>query len=97
MLVQYDRSFLDQAMGITAATTLISYSLYSLEAKVLIPGREFAALPFVVFGVLEYLRLVHVRGKGGSPVDLLLQSPALLLCGFGWLAAISWSIQLPGS
>ena len=96
MLDQYDRPFLDQAMAITAATTLISYSLYCLEAEVLIPGREFTALPFVVFGVLEYLRLAHVRGEGGSPVDLLLRSPSLLTCGFGWLAAISWSIQLPG-
>lgn len=94
VLGHYDRAFLDQAMGITAATTLISYSLYCLEAKVLIPGREFAALPFVVFGVLEYLRLAYVRSEGGSPVDLLLRSPGLLICGFGWLAAIAWSVQL---
>lgn len=94
VLEHYDRAFLDQAMGITAATTLISYSLYCLEAKVLIQGREFAALPFVVFGVLEYLRLAYVRSEGGSPVDLLLRSPGLLICGFGWLVAISWSIQL---
>jgi 4-hydroxybenzoate polyprenyltransferase len=97
VLGHYDRAFLDQAMGITAATTLISYSLYCLEAKVLIQGREFAALPFVVFAVLEYLRLAYVRGEGGSPVDLLLRSPALLICGFGWLLAILWSIQRVGS
>ena len=92
----YERSFLDQAMGITAATTLISYSLYCLEAAVLIQGREFASLPFVVFGVLEYLRLAHVHDAGGAPDEVLLHSPALLVCGFGWLAAIYWSVQLPG-
>lgn len=91
----YNRSFLDQAMGIAAGTTLISYSLYCLEAEVLIPGREFASLPFVVFGVLEYLRLAHVHGEGGSPVDLLFRAPMILACGFGWLAAIYWSVQLP--
>jgi 4-hydroxybenzoate polyprenyltransferase len=92
----YERSFLDQAMGITAATTLISYSLYCLEAAVLIQGREFASLPFVVFGVLEYLRLAHVHDAGGAPGEVLLHSPALLVSGFGWLAAIYWSVQLPG-
>jgi decaprenyl-phosphate phosphoribosyltransferase len=90
----YSLEFLNQAMGITAAMTLIAYALYSLEAPVLVRGREFASLPFVVFGVLEYLRLVYVRQAGESPVDMLFR-PELLLCGAGWLAAIIWSVQLP--
>jgi hypothetical protein len=80
-------------MGITAAMTLIAYALYSLEAPVLVPGREFASLPFVVFGVLEYLRLVYVKQAGESPVDMLFR-PEILLCGLGWIAAIAWSVQL---
>ena len=95
VLEGYNQSFLDLAMGITAATTLIAYALYCLEAAVLIPGREFASLPLVVFVVLEYLRLATVKGEGGSPVDLVLRSPQLLASGAGWLIAIYWSIQLP--
>jgi decaprenyl-phosphate phosphoribosyltransferase len=90
----YTSDFLNQAMGITAAMTLIAYALYSLEAPVLVPGREFASLPFVVFGVLEYLRLVYVKQAGESPVDMLFR-PEILLCGLGWIAAITWSLQLP--
>lgn len=93
-LAGYNRDFLHQAMGIMTATTLISYALYCMEAAVLVPGREFASLPFVVFGVLEYLRRVHVRQDGGSPVDTLLSSPALIVCGFGWVVATIWSVQL---
>jgi 4-hydroxybenzoate polyprenyltransferase len=89
----YTRSFLDQAMGITAATTLISYALYCLEAAVLMPGREFASLPLVVFVVLEYLRLAQVKDEGGSPVDLVLRSPMLLACGVAWLASVYWSVR----
>jgi decaprenyl-phosphate phosphoribosyltransferase len=94
-LVGYNQSFLDQAMGITASMTIIAYALYSIEAVVFIPKREFAALPFVVFGVLDYLRLAHVNKAGGSPVDTLLKSPALLITGVGWLAAILWSVKFP--
>ena len=90
----YNQAFLDQAMGITAATTLIAYALYCLDADVLLPGREFTSLPLVVFVVLEYLRLVHVKSEGGSPVDLVLRSPVMLLCGVGWLLAIAWSVRL---
>ncbi len=91
----YNQSFLDQAMGITASMTIIAYALYSIEAEVLIQHREFAALPFVVFGVLDYLRMAHVNKAGGSPVDTILGSPALLITGVGYLAATLWSLKLP--
>ncbi len=93
-LAGYNREFLHQAMGIMTATTLISYALYCMEGEVLLSGREFASLPFVVFGVLEYLRLVHVREYGGSPVETLLSSPALILCGVGWTVATIWAVSL---
>lgn len=93
-LAGYTRGFLDQAMGIMSGVTLISYALYCLEAEVLREGREFATLPFVLFGVLEYLRIAHVQeGETGSPVDLFLSSPKFLLTGIGWAAATLWSVR----
>jgi 4-hydroxybenzoate polyprenyltransferase len=89
----YNESFLDQAIGISAGMTIFGYALYSMEAAVLLPDRKFAALPFVVFGVLDYLRIAHVNRGGGSPVDLVLRSPKLWLCGIGWLAATIWSLR----
>ncbi len=93
-LAGYDRVFLDQAMAIIAGVTLFSYALYSIETPLLVEGREFASLPFVVFGVLEYLRLAQVRGEGESPVDLLLRSPGLIVAGAGWVIASLWSVGL---
>ncbi len=93
-LAGYTRGFLDQAMGIMSGVTLISYALYCLEAEVLREGREFATMPFVLFGVLEYLRLAHVQeGETGSPVDLLLSSPKIIFSGLGWTAATLWSVR----
>jgi 4-hydroxybenzoate polyprenyltransferase len=89
----YTEGFLDQAIGISAGMTLLSYAIYSMESAVLIPERKFAALPFVVFGVLDYLRMAHVRRAGGAPVDMLLRSPTLLLAGVGWLSATVWSLR----
>jgi 4-hydroxybenzoate polyprenyltransferase len=89
----YNERFLDQAIGIAACMTIIGYALYSMEAHVLLPSRKFAALPFVVFGVLDYLRVTHVKGAGGSPTDLLLRSPTLFMVGIGWLSATLWSLN----
>lgn len=94
-LAGYNLAFLEQAMVIMTATTLMSYALYCMEAEILIPGREFASLPFVLFGILEYLRVVHVKSDGGSPVETLLGSPEIILCGLGWLIATLWSLGLP--
>lgn len=90
----YDRVYLDQAMGITAGTTLIAYALYCLEGGVMAPGREFVSVPLVAFVVFEYLRLVHLKDDGGSPVDLVLRSPVLLGCAVAWLIAVGWSLRL---
>lgn len=91
-LAGYSATYLDQAMGILAAVTVVGYALYCIDTPLLIKGREFASLPFAVFGVLEYLRLVQVRGEGASPVELLLRSPSMLLAGFGWALASLWSV-----
>jgi len=94
-LAGYNRSYLDQAMAIVAGITLFSYALYSVEAPLLVSGREFASLPFVVFGVLEYLRLAQVHDEGESPIELLLRSPRLILVGVGWVIASLWSVGVP--
>ena len=90
----YTVEFLNQAIAISATMTLIAYALYSTEAEVLIPGREFASLPFVLFGVLDYLRVAYLRNAGGSPVDVILSSPALLFSGIGWSLATLWSVGI---
>ena len=93
-LAGYTLSFLDQACGVTAGIAFLSYALYSMESALFVPGREFAALPFVAAGLLDYLRLAHLRNLGGSPVDAALREPGLMLCGLGWAGALWWSLAL---
>jgi len=92
-LIGYNTSFLDQAIGISACMTIISYALYTKDTPVLDPSRKFAALPFVVFAVLDYLRSVLVDRSGGSPVDSLLRSPTLIFAGLGWFCATLLSLK----
>jgi len=91
-LASYTTGFLDQAIGITAGVAILSYALYSLEAAVFIPGREFASLPFVAFAILDYLRLAHTRNMGGSPVDVITADLRIPICGLAWTAAVGWSL-----
>jgi decaprenyl-phosphate phosphoribosyltransferase len=90
--IGYTAHFLDQAMGIAAAVTLMSYALYSQEAAVFVRGRELAGMPFVAFGLLHYLRLAHLDVVRVSPVEMAWRSRALQLCSAGWLVATLWSL-----
>lgn len=90
-LAGYNIEFLNHAMAIMGGMSILAYSLYCMEASTLVEGREFVSLPFVVFGVLDYLRVAHLKQEGGSPVELLLRSPVLLFCALGWVVSILFS------
>ena len=90
----YSQSFLDQAITITAGIAALSYALYTIEAKLLLAGREMASMPFVIYGILEYLRLADVEGAGGSPVDVAYHSRTMQLCAVGWIATVTWALGL---
>jgi 4-hydroxybenzoate polyprenyltransferase len=95
----YDKLFLDQAMSICAGVTVLAYALYCIEAKepakkILLPGRELASLPFVAYGILDYLRMVYIEGIGGSPVDVAYHSRSMQACAVGWIVAVTWSLGM---
>jgi 4-hydroxybenzoate polyprenyltransferase len=94
-LRNYSKGFLDQAVGICAGVALLAYALYCIEVKqVLQPGRELASMPFVAYGILNYLRLVYVEGAGGSPVEIAYRSLSTQICAVGWLASVTWSLGM---
>jgi 4-hydroxybenzoate polyprenyltransferase len=91
----YNMAFLDQAMSICAGVAILAYALYCIEVmKALKPGREMASMPFVAFGVLNYLRMVHVEGVGGSPVDVAYHSLSTQACAVGWIVTVTWSLGI---
>ena len=51
-------------------------------------------IPFVLYGIFRYLFLVHRRGEGDSPTDLLLADrplqATLLLWGLTALGVLYW-------
>ena len=95
----YNKAFLDQAVSICAGVAILAYALYCIEAKdaakrIFRAGRELASLPFVAYGILDYLRMVHVEGIGGSPVDVAYHSRSMQACAVGWMVAVTWSLGI---
>jgi len=91
-------------VGVLAASTLVSYALYTLvPARILgdaahpvdsragMPGMVWT-LPFVLFGMLRYLHLVYGQDRGQRPEALLFGDPPLLAAVLGYAAAAAWVI-----
>ncbi|MFA7291369.1 MAG: decaprenyl-phosphate phosphoribosyltransferase [Rhodocyclaceae bacterium] len=88
VLEDYDPVLLDKLIGVCAAATIVSYSLYTVSPEtVLMHGtdRLVATVPFVVYGMFRYLFLLHRRSGGGDPAAQLLTDRHLVVACCGWL------------
>lgn len=91
VLDEYDQVLLDKMIGICAACTIVSYSLYTVsDATVAMHGTTHLiyTVPFVIYGIFRYLYLLHRRGGGGDPAAALLRDAHLLGAFGAWLATV---------
>jgi 4-hydroxybenzoate polyprenyltransferase len=85
ILDQYSVALLDQLITIVVAGTIISYALYTFSAEGL-PENHLMMLTiaFVVYAHFRYLYLIHVKGEGGAPEEILLGDPPFILNALAW-------------
>ena len=82
VLEGYSLALVDQLVTIVAASTVISYCLYTFTARD--SKAMMVTIPFVVFGVFRYLLLMHRRDLGEEPEEVLLRDVPILVCIAGW-------------
>ncbi len=74
ILDEYSLDLIDRLIGIVTTSAIVAYSLYTFLAEGLPPNHVMMlTIPFVVYAVFRYLYLIHVRGEGGVPEDILLR------------------------
>jgi 4-hydroxybenzoate polyprenyltransferase len=85
-LSEYTIGLLDQLLTIVTAAAIMAYSLYTFSAPNLPTNNAMMlTIPVVLYGLFRYLYLIHVRGLGGSPEDILLSDRPLLGAGVTWV------------
>ncbi len=91
VLEDYDPVLLDKLIGVCAASTIVTYSLYTVSADTAAlhgSARLIATVPFVVYGMFRYLFLLHRREGGGDPAAELIGDWHLLAALAGWLLTV---------
>ncbi len=84
---EYNLPLLDEMMRIVTTSILIAYILYAIEAPSrLLRGTNLglATVPFVMYALFRYLYLIHVKGEGSAPDEVILKDRPLQLAFLLW-------------
>ena len=83
ILFEYSPYLLDQMISVVTASTVITYTLYTVSEDTVSKfgtDRLKFTIPFVLYGIFRYLYLIHQKNEGGSPEHVLLNDLPLIIC-----------------
>ena len=92
----YSQELLDTFLSITTTGTVLSYGLYTLDAKTIELHRTdklIYTLPLVLFGLFRYLFLLHGRNTGEDPSAHVFTDRQILLCGLAFAGSTFWLLS----
>ncbi len=85
---EYSVPLLDDMIRLVTTATAMAYSLYTFSASNLPKNRAMMlTIPFVLYGLFRYMYLIHIKGEGGAPEELILEDKPLLL------AVVLWAVS----
>jgi 4-hydroxybenzoate polyprenyltransferase len=90
VLDEYSPYLLDQMIGVVTASIIVAYALYTVAPETVAKvgtSNLIYTVPFVLYGVFRYLYLIHQKGLGGSPENILFGDLALLVDIVLWIAS----------
>ncbi|MHC4879145.1 MAG: decaprenyl-phosphate phosphoribosyltransferase [Planctomycetota bacterium] len=97
-LAGYSQQFLDLMMAVSAASAVVSYSLYTVAQQTVDRfGTQLlmATTPFVMYGIFRFFYLVHLRTEGGDPSKLFVTDRPTLINGALWALSICAIVYTP--
>lgn len=87
---EYNLTFINQVLGILAATVIVAYVSYTLTPEVearFHSGNVYLTSVFVIGAVLRYLQIALVKERTGNPTQLVYSDRFIQICTVLWLAS----------
>ena len=95
VLADYDSPLLGQMISVVASSAVIAYSLYTFWGAHVPEDRGMMlTIPFVLYGVLRYLLLTQGRDLPGTPEEMLIKDPPLVINNLLWGIAVAAILYL---
>lgn len=96
VLTQYTPELLDSLICITAASTILSYSLYTTNPETIRIHETtnlIATVPLVTYGIFRYMYLLHRWRAGENPAQELLRDKHMVVTAIIWVVVTVWLIS----
>lgn len=94
----YNLPLLDDMLRMVMVSVLMTYTLYTIETdSPSLAGTNLGLLtvPFVLYAIFRYLYLMHVKGEGAAPEEVLFKDRPLLVSIMLWGLTFVAIIYLP--
>ncbi len=88
VLAEYTPMLVDAMIMVATTATVMSYSIYTVSptgAYHLGTRYMYLTIPLVIFGIFRYLYLVHSKGLGGAPEQVLLKDKPIIADIMMWI------------
>jgi 4-hydroxybenzoate polyprenyltransferase len=91
VLKDYSLPFLDELINLVSTALVMAYSLYTFSAPNLPDNHAMMlTIPFVLYAIFRYLYLIHIKGEGGAPDELVFTDRPLQVAFVLWgLSAVA--------
>ncbi len=97
VLSSYHPDFLNQLIGTTAAITIISYALYTIDTHTIdrLGTRDLVyTVPFVVFGIFRYFQIIYTQSRGDDPTKIFSTDRPLLITVILWAVTFAVIVHI---
>ena len=94
---RYNLTFINQAITITAAVTLVCYIMYTVSPEVTERFKTdnlYLTTVFVLVGLLRYIQIAVVDQQSGDPTKILLRDRTTQFIVVAWLASFLFLIYI---
>jgi 4-hydroxybenzoate polyprenyltransferase len=84
----YNLDFLNTLLGLFSAIMIVSYIMYTVSDQTVLrvgTHRLYYTSVFVIAGLMRYLQITFVRGKSGSPTDILYKDRFIQITLLLWI------------
>lgn len=85
--IHYNTTFINQAITITAAVTLVCYIMYTVSPEVIAQFQNdnlYLTSVLVLIGLLRYIQIAVVEKKSGNPTKVILKDHFIQMIVLAW-------------
>ncbi|MFP4522796.1 MAG: UbiA family prenyltransferase, partial [Fibrobacterota bacterium] len=88
-LGKYTLPFLDSLISILSASSIISYTIYTVTgAKEPLKGKMLITVPFVIYGIFRYIYIINEKDPGIDPAEAAFKDPPLFAAVLLWIISV---------